>query len=154
MRARASLVRLPSSVYWNALTTWGISQHRQSQGWYHSKFATLIRGEGVARADDPGVVWNREPSWHPRLPDAPGSFPGEASFALTSEEADFLRGRLEERCSGTVLAWLAGNGSDTPAARVWDGRGHGWQTPTVCWTGSRESVWGAWTSAGCGSGGF
>ena len=83
VRARASLVRLPSSVYWNALTTWGIFQHRQSQGWYHSKFATLIRGEGVARADDPGVLWNRQPNWHPRLPDAPGSFPGEASFALT-----------------------------------------------------------------------
>ena len=42
VRARASLVRLPSSVYWNALATWGIFQHRQSQGWYHSKFATLI----------------------------------------------------------------------------------------------------------------
>ena len=120
VRARASLVRLPSSVYWSALTTWGIFQHQQSQGWYHSNFATLIRGEGVARADDPGVLWNRQPNWHPRLPDAPDSFPGEASFPLTGEEADFLRGRLEERCSGTVLAWLARNGSDTPAARVWD----------------------------------
>ena len=120
VRARASLVRLPSSVYWSALTTWGIFQHQQSQGWYHSNFATLIRGEGVARADDPGVLWNRQPNWHPRLPDAPDSFPGEASFPLTGEEADFLRGRLEERCSGTVLAWLARNGSDTPADSVWD----------------------------------
>ena len=120
VRARASLVRLPSSVYWSALTTWGIFQHQQSQGWYHSNFATLIRGEGVARADDPGVLWNRQPNWHPRLPDAPDSFPGEASFPLTGEEADFLRGRLEEQCSGTVLAWLARNGSDTPADSVWD----------------------------------
>ena len=118
--ARGSLVRLPSSVYWSALTTWGIFQHQQSQGWYHSKFATLAGAGSVARADDPGVVWSREPNWHPRLPDAPDSFPGEASFALTGEEADFLRGRLEERCSGTLLAWLARNGSDTPADSVWE----------------------------------
>ena len=118
--ARASLVRLPSSVYWNALTTWGIFQHQQSQGWYHSNFATLASAESVARADDPGVVWSRQPNWHPRLPDAPDSFPGEASFALTGEEADFLRGRLEERCAGTLLAWLARNGSDTPADSVWN----------------------------------
>lgn len=118
--ARAALVRLPSSVYWNALTTWGIFQHQQSQGWYHSNFATLAGAESVARADDPGVVWSRQPNWHPRLPDAPASFPGEASFALTRGEADFLRGRIEERCSGTLLAWLARNGSDTPADSVWD----------------------------------
>ena len=120
VRARTSLVRLPSSVYWSALTTWGIFQHQQSQGWYHSNFAALIRGDSVARADDPGVVWNRQPNWHPRLPGPPVYFPAEASFALTREEADFLRGRMEERCSGTLLAWLACHGSDTPADNVWD----------------------------------
>ena len=39
---------------------------------------------------------------------------------MTSEEADFLRGRLEERCAGTLLAWLARNGSSAPAKHVWD----------------------------------
>ncbi len=118
--ARGSLVRLPSSVYWSSLARWGIFQHQQSQGWYLANFATLADGNQVARADDPGVVGSRQPNWHPRLPRAPDSFPGEASFALTEEEADFLRGRLEERCAGTLLAWLALNGSDTPAASVWD----------------------------------
>ena len=120
VRARASLVRLPSSVYWNALTTWGIFQHEQSQGWYHSNFATLAGAESVARADDPGVVWSRYPNWHPRLPDPPSSFPGDTSFALTGEDAEFLRGRMEERCSGTLLAWMARNGSDTPTGSLWD----------------------------------
>ena len=118
--ARGSLVRLPSSVYWSSIARWGIFQHQQSQGWYHANFATLAGGNEVARADDPGVVWSRQPNWHPRLPRAPDSFPGEASFALTGDEADFLRGRLEERCAGTLLAWLALNGSDTPADSVWD----------------------------------
>ena len=119
--ARGALVRLPSTLYWSALTRWGIFRHPQSQGWYHSRFASLAdRRTGDGRADDPGVVWSREPNWHPRLPAAPCRFPWEASFALTAKEADFLRGRLEERCAGTLLAWLARNGSVAPAEDFWD----------------------------------
>lgn len=107
VRARGSLARLPSSVYWTALVRWGIFQHEQSQSWYHTHFAQLAHGrEDKAPTDDPDVIKLRRPNWHPRLPDPPRSFPGEASFVLTREEADFLQGRLEERCAGTLLAWL------------------------------------------------
>ena len=120
-RARGALVRLPSSVYWGALTRWGVFQPQQSQGWYQSRFDALVSGRGaVGRADDPGVVWSRQPHWHPRLPKPPAGFPWEASFALTRDEADFLRGRVEERCAGTLLAWLVRNGSEAPAPDVWD----------------------------------
>ena len=79
VRARGSLARLPSSVYWSALVRWKIFQHRQSQGWYHTNFAKLADGHDAAgRPDDPGVVWTRQPNWHPRLPDPPASFPQEA----------------------------------------------------------------------------
>ena len=119
--ARGALARLPSTLYWSALTRWGVFRHPQSQGWYHARFASLAdRRSGDGRADDPGVVWSREPNWHPRLPKPPTGFPWEASFALTCEEADFLRGRLEERCAGTLLAWLARNGSTAPAEHLWD----------------------------------
>ena len=121
VRARGSLARLPSSVYWSALVRWKIFQHRQSQGWYHTNFARLADGHDAAgRPDDPGVVWTRQPNWHLRLPDPPASFPQEASFALTRDEADFLRGRLEEQCAGTLLGWLARKGSDAPAEHFWD----------------------------------
>ena len=66
-RARGSLVRLPSSVYWSALTRWAIFRPRQSQGWYHSRFDALVDGRGVVgRADDPGVTWSRQVHWHSR----------------------------------------------------------------------------------------
>ena len=114
--ARAALVRLPSSLYWGPLTRWGIFRPRQSQGWYHSHFDALVDGRGVVgRADDPGVIWSQDAHWHPRMPGPPKGFPGEASFALTYDEADFLRGRVEESCAGTLLAWLVRNGSDPPA---------------------------------------
>lgn len=120
-RARASLSRLPSSVYWAALVRWGIFRHRESQSWYHTHFTRLARGrDDLGRADDPGVVWTREPTWHERLPPPPASFPAEASFELTFEEADFLRGRLEETCKGSLLAWLAREGSPSPAQSFWD----------------------------------
>ena len=120
-RARNALVRLPSSVYWSALTRWGIFQPQQSLGWYHSRFDALVDGRGsVGRADDPGVIWSQQAHGHPRLPERPAGFPWEASFALTHDEADFLRGRVEERCAGTLLAWLVRNGSDSPAEDVWD----------------------------------
>ena len=120
-KARGSLVQLPSSVYWGALTRWGIFQPRQTLGWYHSRFDALVDGHGVAgRADDPGVIWSRQAYWHPRLPEPPEGFPREASFALTHDEADFLRGRVEQRCAGTLLAWLVRNGSDSPAENVWE----------------------------------
>ena len=119
--ARGSLVRLPSSMYWSVLTRWSIFRPQQGQGWYHTRFDALVDGRGVmGRADDPGVIWSQDAHWHPRLPKPPKGFPWEASFALTPEESDFLRGRVEESCGGTLLAWLVRNGSDSPAEDVWD----------------------------------
>ena len=132
VRARGSLVRLPSSVYWSALVRWDIFRHRQSQGWYHTSFARLADGHDPAgRPDDPGVVSTRQPNWHPRLPDPPASLPQEASFALTRDEADFLRGRLEEQCAGTLLGWLARKGSDAPAEHFWDDPDAGRAPPEI-----------------------
>ena len=114
-QSRGSLARRPSSVYWTALVRWGLFMHERPQGWYHTHFTGLVRGHSAeAAADDPGVVQTRQPNWHPHMPDPPATFPQEASFALTREEAEFLQGRLEERCAGTLLAWLAREGTDAP----------------------------------------
>ena len=45
----------------------------------------------------------------------------EAFFDLTRAEAEFLQGRIEERCAGSLLAWMAREGSDAPAdSCFWD----------------------------------
>ena len=121
IHAGASLSRLASSAYWASMVRWGLFLPGQSQGWYHTHFESLARRRNeVGRADDPGVTWAREPTWHPRLPPAPDGFPGEASFRLTHDEADFLRGRIEERCAGTLLAWLAREGSRSMDGMFWE----------------------------------
>ena len=121
-RARGSLARQPSSVYWTALVRWGLFLHERRQGWYHVHFTGLLHGPALEEsADDPGIILARQPIWHPRLPGAPRAFPYEASFDLTREEAVFLQGRIEERCAGTLLAWLAREGSDAPTdGCFWD----------------------------------
>ena len=119
--AGAKLSRLPTHIYWAALVRWGLFLRGQGQAWFHARFASLAPGTGdVFRADDPGVVWARQPVWHPRLPTAPKDFPDEVSFSLTHDEAVFLQGRLEERCGGSLLAWLAREGSDRPSEAFWD----------------------------------
>jgi len=65
--AGRDLARLPSTAYWAALVRWGIFVPRQSQSWYHRHFSRLARQPSQGRADDPGVTWSREPTWHPHL---------------------------------------------------------------------------------------
>lgn len=118
--AKQSLSRLPSSTYWALLTHLGIFPPGYSQGWYHAQFDNLLRQRGnIIRADDPGVIWSQSPTWHLRLPSAPPEFPDQASFALSREEAEFIRGRIEERCPGTLLGWLAREGSPNLAEDLW-----------------------------------
>ncbi len=119
-RAGATLTRLPSHVYWAGLVRWGIFQQRQSQSWYHGRFTRLVRARfETGRADDPGVVWSGQPVWHPRLPKAPAEFPAGSIFRLSPEESEFMCGRFEETCRGTLLAWLAREGRATPAESFW-----------------------------------
>ena len=121
-RARGSLARQPSSVYWTALVRWGLFLHERSQGWYHTHFTGLLHGPAAGEsADDPGIALVRRRNWHPRMPCPPQTFPDEASFDLTREEAEFLQGRIEERCAGTLLAWLARERSEAPlGSNFWD----------------------------------
>ena len=120
-RAGADLSRLPSHVYWVGIRHWGIFRFRQSQSWYHAHFTRLAHARHeIQRADDPGVMWAGQPAWHPRLPKAPDDFPAVVTFGLRPQDSEFMRGRFEETCHGTLLAWLAREGSAAPAASFWD----------------------------------
>jgi len=119
-RSGASLARLPSNVYWSALQRWGIFLHARSQPWYHTHFISLQAKRSSAKvADDPGTTRIVRPNWNPRIPVPPKNFPETASFALTREEAEFLQGRIEETCAGSLLAWHAREGL-TEASRLWE----------------------------------
>ena len=120
VQARDSLVRLPSNIYWTALKQWGIFKGVESQTGYHKNF----RKGGLyidMSADDPGSELDSRSKWHLRLPESPNSFPRVASFKLKKKESIFLQGCLEESCKGTLLGWLAHNGSnDLEYDHLWE----------------------------------
>jgi hypothetical protein len=125
IEARKSLKRLPSSVYWNGLATWGIRRFPGPRDQYHrslDRFHRLTRGE--ARDDDGEPVGGAtRRNWDPGLPPAPADFPEGATLALTSEEGQYLAEWIMATHPRSLLAVLA-NGD-----RAWERCGFPWEHP-------------------------
>lgn len=121
------LKRLPSSVYWAGLGAWKIRRTPFSQDEYHRRIDETYRRrnalktfekETKARGDDIDVEQRMDVlSWHPRLPAPPDDFPSNVDFALSLEEAEFIRDCIQVACPDSLLSFLAlhGKPSDTPA---------------------------------------
>lgn len=121
VQAREKLARLPSSVYWFALSRWGIFVPQQSQSWYHTHFSELRRERRPeVMADDPGVLQAMRFSWHPRLPSPPAGFPSDITFDLTRQEAEFVQAQLVTQCKGSLLAWLADHAMNALPDTLWE----------------------------------
>lgn len=103
-RAKGTLQRLPSSVYWLGLQTWGIFQQGWSIDEYHRSWNRMREAARSSRsADDHGVALDGIQTWSPYLPAPPEDFPNEASFRLQAHEAEFLQERIRESCRTTLL---------------------------------------------------
>lgn len=121
-QARDSLKRLPSSVYWSGLGTWGIRKFRGSQEDYHRVLSSVHEFERRrSRRDDGELVegFGRE-NWHSNLPAPPGEFPREATFELTQQEADYLTDGVRGHAAGTMIAFLLDRGYSTDCGYVWE----------------------------------
>ncbi|KPV39927.1 hypothetical protein AN478_06945 [Thiohalorhabdus denitrificans] len=122
--AGSSLSRLPSQAYWSALVRWGIFDPNQSQSWYFRRFRELASPAPVGHSDDTGVAQDREETWNPHLPDPPDDLLESASFDLTAEEAEFVRGCIEANVPHSLLAWLVREGAKDLGSVPWL-----WQIP-------------------------
>ncbi len=125
--AKTTLKRLPSSVYWQGLSVWGIRTFKGAQVQYHRSldryYAQLIRHGGRASERDVEHDDLISPNWHAGIVSPPDGFPGECSLSLTRGEAEYLaeRIRLSPACSGSLLAELVAQrqrSDDVPFA--WD----------------------------------
>jgi hypothetical protein len=111
--AKTALKRLPSSVYWQGLSVWGIRGFQGAQAQYHRGldryYAQITRHGGRASERDVEHDDLVAPNWHAGLILPPPDFPGECSLSLTCREAEYLaeRIRLSPTCSGSLLAELA-----------------------------------------------
>ena len=111
------LKRLPSSVYWSGLGSWGIRKLDLTQDQYHRQIGLIYkkrtedkdsRKESRSHKDDEDRAPEaRTMTWHPRLPEAPKDFPDKVDFLLTRGEADFLLERITRSHADSLLAHLA-----------------------------------------------
>jgi len=98
-----NIKRLPSSVYWSGLGSWGIRSIERSQQQYHEQIDDIYKICDEGKGDGKGTFC----SWHISIPNPPEDFPKQAEFALRSDEALFLRDRILEMHPDSLLAFLA-----------------------------------------------
>lgn len=119
--AKGTLKRLPSSIYWLGLSTWGIRTFDSTHADYHRFIESgANRNARDARDDDGEPVGDGSArSWHGGLPRAPEDFPKKATLELTRVEAAYLRERIRLNAPGSMLALLFRSGELPDVAHPW-----------------------------------
>ena len=107
--ARRSLQRLPSSIYWSGLYSWGIRLYPGSQDQYHRHLDAYYQrrkirydGEADEEFSDPSAA----PTWHPGLPECTEDLVYNATLKLNRNEAQYLKERIVLNHSSSFLAKL------------------------------------------------
>ncbi|MHA6318634.1 DUF6361 family protein [Altererythrobacter sp. CAU 1778] len=118
--AGEKLKRLPSSIYWSGLESWGI---RQFPGSIESYFAALPHwpkdtGKDHVEDDMSGAQRHRH-LWHDRMPQPPKGWPDTVDFDLEPDEASFLIDRLVDRHPHSLLTYLASRSDRAKADAIW-----------------------------------
>lgn len=125
--AREKLQRMPSSVYWNGIRTFGIRRLSASIPQYRSILiggstksrAVLSDHDGASRTDARGM-------WDHGMPQPPDGFPRTAlRLRLTREESEYLAAKIATQVPGSMVAELA---RDLTINRTAD---HPWDVPLV-----------------------
>jgi hypothetical protein len=120
-RSRGKLQRLPSTAYWAGLRKWGILQLARSKDEYHRwldvYYDQLARATDADESDDAGSIGSA--NWHPHIPPAPTSFPRDATFDLTVDEADYLSDRIRQSAAGSLLCHYISREVIPDAALPW-----------------------------------
>ena len=118
--AGEKLKRLPSSIYWSGLESWGI---RQFTGSIEAYFAALPHWPKDTSKDhvedDMSGAQRHRHLWHDRMPQPPKGWPDIVDFDLEPDEASFLIDRLVDRHPHSLLTYLASRSDRAKADAIW-----------------------------------
>ncbi len=119
--AKGTLKRLPSSIYWLGLSTWGIRTFDGTHADYHRFIESGANRTARDARDDDGepVGDGSRRSWHGGLPKPPRDFPKIATLDLSRNEAAYLRERIRLNASGSMLALLLRSGPLPEVPYAW-----------------------------------
>ncbi|KHL18320.1 hypothetical protein CLV56_3258 [Mumia flava] len=102
-QAKDKLKRMPSAAYWAALRRFGLRLHDTSIAGHFRAAAQEGRRHHEREDDEPG---RSSLGVDPQIPPPPRDFLSVASFALTEDEARYLRDKIASRCPGSLFADL------------------------------------------------
>lgn len=110
--AGAAVQRLPSSVYWAGLSTWGIRLFPGSIDSLFSSLRHLQRSRPrVRESEDAASETQALQTWTPSLPARPAALLEAVTFRLAPEEAQFIIDQLVAKRPRSLLTFLARTGS-------------------------------------------
>lgn len=120
--AGADLQRLPSSVYWAGLGTWGIRLFPGSTDSLFSSMRHLQRNRSRIRESEEAASESQALQiWTPSLPPRPKELLESAHFQLTLDEAQFIIDRLVAHQPRSLLAFLArSGGGEADCVNIWE----------------------------------
>lgn len=106
-RARSSLARTPSSIYWNGLKVLKfVNTAGTIQEYYRLITQPAPKSVRQTKNDDGELIVPRPSPWHQSLPAAPASFPGAATVSLTNAEAVFLKEQVLTYYPSSLFAFF------------------------------------------------
>jgi hypothetical protein len=106
-RARGSLRRLPSSIYWAGLKRLGICLFDGSQDSYHRSLDRFYqRRQRSVRTDDGETVGGGRLNWHPRIPAPPSDWPVDTKLAMDKTQAEFMCDQVSLQTPTSLFAFL------------------------------------------------
>lgn len=125
-RVGTGLKTLPSQIYWAALGTYGIRHDAAA-----TRESVLLADETVTMESDDSV--RIQGTWHGSLPARPPGFPTSvpSGFALTREEAEWLRERMVTAVPGTLLEYFIHHPPGGESAFLWEDAAAGGVTGTL-----------------------
>lgn len=102
LQAGSRLKTLPSSIYWSMLRRYRILRDPSLT----QRNALTFEGRALGFDELDDAAGSRFRAWSTTMPPAPDGFPNtvDGGFALRPEEAGWLRDRILDEASGTVLA--------------------------------------------------
>jgi hypothetical protein len=131
IQARRSLKRLPSAIYWQGLGAWGIRRYDSSQTSYHRSLDSFYAAQAEAKqmrrdnraGEEAAEIHLRQlTNWDPGVAALrPTDFPGGVTFALSQDEAAYLKERIIMAQPNSLLAFLTAEAAPlSQTSFVWE----------------------------------
>ena len=121
-RARGSLKRMPSGMYWTALGSWGIlSTGMSSESFFRRQnaLARLVERTERTRDTDSDADGSPATGLDPHLPKPPDDLLRAVTFTITPDEEQYLSDVIAESTRGSMLSWLVQHPPVDQADYVW-----------------------------------